>query len=81
MSASIPPGGGLPRPRRLCGLHDPADGTPAVRSYNPDGTVEYEEHYRAGVAHDPADGTPAVRSYNPDGTVAYEGHYRAGVRV
>jgi hypothetical protein len=57
---------------------DPPDGSPAERSFRPDGTIKYEEHYQDGRRQDPPDGSPARRSFNPDGTIKYEEHWQAG---
>ena len=59
-------------------LQDPPDGSPAARRFHPDGTVEWDEHWRAGRLQDPPDGSPAVRRFHPDGTVEREGYYQAG---
>lgn len=61
-------------------LFDPPNGSPAVRAFRPDGSIEYEEHYEcSGSLDDPSDGSPAVRWYHDDGTIHTEGHYRHGV--
>ncbi|MHB8318121.1 MAG: toxin-antitoxin system YwqK family antitoxin [Acidimicrobiales bacterium] len=57
---------------------DPPDGSPALRYFRPDGTVEYEEHQQDGRLQDPADGTPAARWFRPDGTVERELHCQDG---
>ncbi|MHB8318119.1 MAG: toxin-antitoxin system YwqK family antitoxin [Acidimicrobiales bacterium] len=58
-------------------LQDPPDGSPAMRSFHPDGTVESEQHYQNGRLQDPPDGTPAMRRFHLDGTVESEEHYRS----
>jgi hypothetical protein len=57
---------------------DPPDGSPAVREFSPDGSVEREAHWQADQLQDPPDGSPAVRTFRPDGTVEYEEHRQAG---
>ena len=60
---------------------DPPDGSPAVRGFFPDGSVEYEAHWQAGKRQDQPDGSPAARWFRSDGLVANEAHYQSGVRV
>ncbi len=58
--------------------HDPADGTPAVQEFYPDGTPKVVEHYTNGKRHDPADGTPAFQWFYPDGTTEWISHWTNG---
>ncbi|MHB8318104.1 MAG: hypothetical protein ACYDEP_02565 [Acidimicrobiales bacterium] len=62
-------------------LQDPPDGSPAVRSFHPDGTVESEKHYQNGRLQDPPDGTPARRFFRPDGSVEIEAHWQNGLQI
>ena len=58
-------------------LQDPPDGSPAVRQFRSDGSVEWEEHRQNGKLQDPPDGSPAVQGFRPDGSVEYEAHWQA----
>jgi hypothetical protein len=62
-------------------LQDPPDGSPAERSFRPDGTIKFEEHYHAGFLQDPPDGSPALRWFHSDGTVKFEEHWQDGRQV
>jgi hypothetical protein len=59
-------------------LQDPPDGSPARRWLRPDGTVDWEEHFRDGDLQDPPDGSPAVRWFHLDESVEYEAHWQGG---
>ena len=61
-------------------LHDPADGTPAVQDFYPDGTPKWISHWTDGKYHDPADGTPAVQDFYPDGVTGQIIHWTNGYR-
>ena len=62
-------------------LQDPPDGSPAVRWFHPNGSIECEGHCQDGRPQDPDDVTPAVRRFYPDGTVANESHYQDDLQI
>jgi hypothetical protein len=60
-------------------VRDPVDGSPALVSYHPDGSVARSCHYRDGVPHDPAPGIPAEKHCLTDGTIVSVRSWQHGV--